>query len=213
MLKQILDGLKTSKTTLVAVSKTRSNEQILNLYNQGQRHFGENRVPELVDKYESLHKDIIWHAIGSLQTNKIKYIAPFISLIHSVDSYRLLKKINKEAIKNDRTIDVLLQIKIGTEEAKQGFEMDELLQLLEEKQSFTAFANVRITGMMGMASFTDNENQVAEEFKSLKVFYDLCQEKYFDADAFNILSMGMSGDYKMAVSQGATMVRIGSLLF
>ncbi len=213
MLKEIKEDLYSSQTTLVAVSKTRSQQQILELYDLGQRHFGENRVPELVEKHEALPKDIKWHAIGSLQTNKIKYIAPFISLIHSVDSYRLLDKINREALKNDRTIDVLLQIKIGMEEAKQGFKMDELKKLLKKEKSFEAFANVNIVGLMGMASFTNDKEQITAEFKSLKTYFDLCQKEFFNAKSFNTLSMGMSGDYKIAVSQGSTMVRIGSLLF
>lgn len=213
MLKEIKKDLYSSQTTLVAVSKTRSQQQILELYDLGQRDFGENRVPELVEKYEALPEDIKWHAIGSLQTNKIKYIAPFISLIHSVDSYRLLYKINREALKNDRTIDVLLQIKIGMEEAKQGFKMDELKKLLKKEKSFEAFANVNIVGLMGMASFTNDKEQITAEFKSLKTYFDLCQKEFFNAESFNTLSMGMSGDYKIAVSQGSTMVRIGSLLF
>lgn len=213
MFVKLKQELKQSDTTLVAVSKTRTNAQILELYNQGQRVYGENRIPELVEKYETLPKDIQWHAIGSLQTNKVKYIAPFISLIHSIDSVRLLEKVNSEAHKNERIIDVLLQVKIGTEEAKHGFTISQLKSILKEESSFDSYANVRIVGLMGMASFTSNTLQVENEFKSLKSFYDLCRKDYFDPTHFNILSMGMSGDYKTAIDQGSNMVRIGSLLF
>jgi len=213
MLAKIKEELSETNTSLVAVSKTRSNSQILDIYNQGHRLFGENRVPELVEKYESLPQDIQWHAIGTLQTNKVKYIAPFISLIHSVDSVKLLDKINSEAKKNDRVIDVLLQIKIGMEEAKHGFEMAFLEKELTSKNIGDAYANVQIVGLMGMASFVDDESQVSKEFSSLKTFFDTCQSKFFTPETFNTLSMGMSGDYKIAVVEGSTMVRIGSLLF
>jgi len=213
MFAKLKEELKQSDTTLVAVSKTRTNTQILELYNQGQRVFGENRIPELIEKHESLPKDIQWHAIGSLQTNKVKYIAQFITLIHSIDSLRLLEKVNSEALKNERIIDVLLQVKIGTEEAKHGFDINQLKRILKDESSFNSYANIRIVGLMGMASFTSNTQQIENEFKSLKSFYDLCRKDYFDPTYFNILSMGMSGDYRTAIDQGSNMVRIGSLLF
>jgi pyridoxal phosphate enzyme (YggS family) len=197
--------------TLIAVSKTKSNEQILEAYNAGQRDFGENRVQEIVPKYEALPKDIRWHLIGHLQTNKVKYIAPFVHLIHSVDSESLLAEINKQAAKNNRIIPVLLQIFIAQEETKFGFSFEEaasFLNSLPEKK----YPNIRIEGLMGMATNTENENQIRKEFHSLKNFFVDNQFKIQNSK-FKILSMGMSSDWKIAVEEGSTMIRVGSSIF
>ena len=200
-----------NKATLVAVSKTKPVEDILELYNLGQRDFGENYVQELVGKYEQLPKDIRWHYIGHLQSNKVKYIAPFVHLIHGVDSLSLLKEINKQALKNNRTIDCLLQIHIAKEETKFGLDSDELDAVLTGDLS--ALKNIRITGLMGMASFSTNMDLVRAEFNYLKSLFN----KYAQLSTFNFqpltLSMGMSSDYKIAIEEGSNMVRIGSLLF
>jgi PLP dependent protein len=194
--------------TLVAVSKTKPAEDILELYNLGQRHFGENYVQELLDKQEELPKDIHWHFIGHLQTNKVKYIVPFVHLIHGVDSEKLLKEINKQAAKINRTVDVLLQVHIAEEETKFGMNEGEVANVLMNE-----FANVRICGLMGMASFSNDLEQVRQEFKRLKLIYDRFSKSQTSVSAFQILSMGMSGDYKIAVEEGSNLVRIGSLLF
>ncbi len=212
--KRIREELDSKNVTLVAVSKTKSAEDILELYHLGQRDFGENYVQELNGKYEQLPKDIRWHFIGHLQSNKVKYIAPFISLIHSVDSQKLLKEINKEARKNDRVIDCLLQIYIAKEETKFGLDEKELHELLGTNYTdLENFENVKIRGLMGMASFSNDMEKVKEEFRFLKTLFD----KYSKADnqntAFEILSMGMSADHKVGIEEGSTMVRIGSLLF
>jgi len=200
-------------TKLVAVSKTKPNENIMEAYNAGQRLFGENKVQELVEKYETLPKDIEWHFIGHLQSNKVKYIAPFVSLIHGVDSFKLLKTINKEAKKNDRVIDCLLQFHIAQESTKFGLDEEEADVLLNDKQ-FKEFENIRIAGVMGMATYTDNFDQVRNEFRSLKNIFDRLKEKYFAGDnSFKEISMGMSGDYKVAIEEGSTLVRIGSSIF
>lgn len=190
---------------LVAVSKTKSNELIIEAYGAGQRIFGENKVQELVEKEESLPKDIEWHMIGHLQTNKVKYIAPFVSLIHAVDSKKLIKEINKRAKQNNRVIPCLLQIHIAQEESKFGLDKEGVIEILK-----TDFPNVSIVGLMGMATFTDNKNQVREEFKYLKDIYDELKESQPN---FSILSMGMSGDYSVAIEEGSNMVRIGSSIF
>lgn len=213
MLDQILTELQPTCTQLVAVSKTKPQEQLLAMYQQGQRIFGENRVQELTDKYEALPKDIQWHFIGHLQTNKVKYIAPFVSLIHSVDSLKLLKEINKQGQRNDRIIDVLLQFHIAEEESKFGLDLEEAKELLTS-DVYTEMKNVRIIGIMGMATFTDNKHQVRQEFRNLKSIFTTLQNQYFSgATSFKEISMGMSGDYVMAIEEGSTMVRIGSLLF
>ena len=200
-------------TKLVAVSKTKPNEDIMEAYNAGQRLFGENKVQELVEKYETLPKDIEWHFIGHLQSNKVKYIAPFVSLIHGVDSFKLLKTINKEAKKNDRVIDCLLQFHIAQESTKFGLDEEEADVLLNDEQ-FKEFENIRIAGVMGMATYTDNFDQVRNEFRSLKNIFDRLKEKYFAGDnSFKEISMGMSGDYKVAIEEGSTLVRIGSSIF
>ncbi len=213
MRKTVLAKLAPTSTTLVAVSKTKPVSQIQAMYDEGQRIFGENRVQELVEKYEALPKDIDWHLIGTLQTNKVKYIAPFVAMIHSVDSLKLLKEIDKQATKNQRVISVLLQFKIGEEFTKQGMDMEDAIALLESTE-FKAMQQVEIAGVMGMASFTDNEAQVREEFSILKHIFEQLKNQYFyDKTTFKEVSMGMSGDYEIAVDEGSTMVRIGSLIF
>ena len=202
------------KAILVAVSKTKPVEDILELYNLGHRDFGENYVQELTEKYEHLPKDIRWHFIGHLQSNKVKYIAPFIHLIHGVDSPGLLKEINKQALKNNRTIDCLLQVYIAKEETKFGFNEHELFELLDTSTgSVHELKNIRITGLMGMASFSDDMNLVRTEFKYLKKLFDLYASLPIANCQLSIISMGMSADYKIALEEGSNMVRIGSLLF
>lgn len=213
----ILELIKTRteshNATLVAVSKTKPNVDILELYNQNQRHFGENRVQELVDKYESLPKDIYWHQIGHLQKNKVKYIAPFVHLIHAVDSWELITTIQKEAAKNNRIISILLQVKIAEEESKFGLSLSEL-EVIIHKLTNDPLANILVCGLMGMASFTDNHDQVKEEFTLLKTTFDRIKTIYFpENESFKEISMGMSGDYLLALECGSTMVRVGSLLF
>lgn len=199
--------------TLVAISKTHPPEIVMEAYNAGQRIFGENKVQELLSKYEVMPKDISWHLVGHLQTNKVKYIAPFISLIHSVDSLKLLKEINKEAIKNNRIINVLLQVHIAEEETKFGLSNDEIISILESEQ-YRSFENIRVTGLMGMGTFTDNHNQVRKEFKGLKTLFMEIKRNFFsESIAFNTLSMGMSGDYQIAIEEGSTMIRVGSSIF
>jgi pyridoxal phosphate enzyme (YggS family) len=195
--------------TLLAVSKTKPNEAILEAYNVGHRIFGENKVQELTDKYEALPKDIEWHMIGHLQSNKVKYIAPFISLIHGVDSFKLLQEINKRAEQNNRVIDCLLQIHIAEEDSKFGFDEKEVLELLASEE-FKSLQNVTVIGLMGMATFTDNEDQIRKEFTGLKQLFDKLQTSNFKLQT---LSMGMSGDYQLAIECGSTMVRVGSSIF
>lgn len=211
----IIQELKLLHTTLVAVSKTKPIEAIQALYDLGQRDFGENYVQELVDKHAALPQDIRWHYIGHLQTNKVKYIAAFVHLIHAVDSFKLMEEINKQGAKNNRVIDVLLQMHIAQEDTKYGMDNHEILTLLEYYEAQKDdLQNVRICGLMGMASFTDNEQQLRREFQQLKNFFDfLKQSNFLFQDYFNTLSMGMSSDYKIAIEEGSTMVRIGSLLF
>ncbi len=194
-------------TTLVAVSKTKPVSDIQILYNAGQLEFGENKVQELVEKHEVLPKDIKWHLIGHLQKNKVKYIAPFVHLIHSVDSESLLKEINKQALKSERIISCLLQIRIAAEETKFGMGQEEAQRILATYESNFPF--VKIVGLMGMATFTDDEDQIKKEFRSLKIFY----EKFKTTYGFTTLSMGMSGDYKIAIEEGSNMVRVGSSIF
>ena len=191
--------------TLVAVSKTKQNSAILEAYQIGQRIFGENKVQELVQKAEELPKDINWHMIGHLQTNKVKFIAPFVSLIHAIDSVKLLKEINKRAKQNNRVIDCLLQVHIATESTKFGFDLPEINEVINNTKEFQY---IRIVGLMGMATFTDNKQQVLQEFNSLKVVFDTLKNEHI-----TILSMGMSGDYQLAIEQGSTMVRVGSAIF
>jgi PLP dependent protein len=201
--------LSERNVTLVAVSKTKPVEDILELYDLGQRDFGENYVQELVDKAEQLPKDIRWHFIGHLQSNKVKYIAPFVHLIHGVDSLKLLKEINKQAEKNNRVIDCLLQVHIAQEETKFGFDEHELNDLFNNL-TIEPLNNIKTCGLMGMASFTDYMNKVRNEFRHLKNIFDKLTIHH---SLFTILSMGMSSDYKIAIEEGSNMVRIGSLLF
>ncbi|QBR13090.1 YggS family pyridoxal phosphate-dependent enzyme [Sphingobacterium sp. CZ-2] len=198
---------------LVAISKTKPNEDILEAYEAGQRLFGENQVQEMLAKYEELPKDIEWHLVGHLQTNKVKYIAPFVSLIHSVDSLKVLAEINKQALKNNRVIDCLLQVFIADEDTKFGLDHAELIELLRSEE-FQEFKNIRIRGLMGIATNTENEKIIKEEFYELKIFFDGIKTTYFRKEvSFDILSMGMSSDYKIAIEQGANMVRLGSTIF
>lgn len=198
--------------TLVAVSKTKPNEDIMEAYNAGQRIFGENKVQEMTDKYEALPKDIAWHMIGHVQSNKIKYMAPFVSLIHGVDRMKLLKEINKQGEKNDRVINCLLQIKIAEEDSKFGMTADKAEEILNS-DALANYKFVNIKGVMGMATFTDDETQIRKEFSYLKTTFD----KLKNYKSFNVnletISMGMSGDYKIAIDSGSNMVRIGSSIF
>ncbi len=199
--------------SLIAVSKTKPASDIQTLYDAGQRAFGENKVQELVEKYEVLPKDIEWHLIGHLQSNKVKYIAPFVHLIHGVDSFKLLKEINKEGVKCNRIIPCLLQFHIAQEETKFGFSFEEAQEMLESNE-FVELQHVAIHGVMGMASFTEDENQIHEEFQTLHNYFQLIKSHYFKFyPEFKELSMGMSGDYKIAMEEGSTMVRVGSTIF
>jgi PLP dependent protein len=204
----IKTALDAQQVTLVAVSKTKPAEDIQALYNLGHRHFGENYVQELVSKQEALPKDICWHFIGHLQSNKVKYIAPFVHLVHGMDSAGLLKEINKQAQKNNRIINCLLQIHIAREETKFGLDENECAAILKE-----TYSNVNIGGLMGMASFSDDMELVKQEFAGLKTLFDSIRSNHPELLHFNTLSMGMSGDYTIAIAQGSNMVRIGSLLF
>lgn len=206
---QLFSELFKDNVTLVAVSKTKPAEDILELYQLGHRDFGENYVKELVTKAEQLPKDIRWHYIGHLQSNKVKYIAPFLNLIHGVDSLKLLKEINKQGEKNNRIINCLLQVHIAQEETKFGFDEQELNDLLKNLAS-ESLINIRICGLMGMASFTDDNNKIRNEFKRLKSIYDKLSTLNFQ---LSTLSMGMSSDYKIAIEEGSNMVRVGSLIF
>jgi pyridoxal phosphate enzyme (YggS family) len=209
--KEVTTYLQLNKVQLIAVSKTKPNEAILDLHQLGQKDFGENYVQELVDKAEALPKDIHWHFIGHLQSNKVKYIAPFVYLIHGVDSEKLLIEINKQAQKHNRIIDVLLQMHIASEETKFGFDELTLLELIQSGR-LSNYSNIRLRGLMGMASFSDDTVLIQNEFSSLKHTYNKA-EALLHTSHFDQLSMGMSSDYKLAIEQGSTMVRIGSLLF
>lgn len=207
----LLNEIKSSNTTLVAVSKTKPAEDIQALYDLGQKDFGENYVQELVDKQAQLPTDIHWHFIGHLQSNKVKYIAPFVHLIHSVDSFGLLKEINKQAAKRNRIIHCLLQVHIAQEETKFGFDEKELYELINTKgNELLELKNIQVVGLMGMASFTDDTEKVRSEFKFLKSLFDKFEIRN---SKLEILSMGMSADYKIAIEEGSTMIRVGSLLF
>jgi pyridoxal phosphate enzyme (YggS family) len=202
-----------SGVILLAVSKTKPPEDLQQAYDAGQRVFGENQVQEMVEKYELLPKDIEWHLIGHLQSNKVKYIAPFISMIQSVDSIKLLQEINKHALKHGRVIDCLLQIYIADEETKYGLGFDEAIELLRSDE-FAELKNIRIRGLMGIATNTDKEKQVAEEYYELDMFFKGVKQSFFrKEDSFDTLSMGMSSDYKIAIEKGSTMVRLGSTIF
>ncbi|MBF02829.1 MAG: YggS family pyridoxal phosphate-dependent enzyme [Flavobacterium sp.] len=210
------------QVTLVAVSKTKPISDIMEAYEAGQRIFGENKIQEMTEKYEQMPKDIEWHMIGHVQTNKVKYMAPFVSLIHGVDSLKLLKEIDKQAAKNNRVIPCLLQMHIAEEETKFGLdetELNDILNLLlnAAKSNNPSFKNIKVVGLMGMATFTENQNQIQKEFQHLKTLFDTTKKHFgsvtCDTIDLNILSMGMSGDYELAISCGSTMVRIGSSIF
>ena len=208
-----LSGFPHAHVTVVAVSKTKTPEQIMQVYHKGHRDFGENKVQELLTKYETLPKDIRWHMIGHLQRNKVRQIAPFIHLIHSVDNEPLLETIEKEAARNNRTIQVLLQVKIAEEETKFGMDEDTLHKMLGRYVS-NEFPHVMICGLMGIGSFTDNADQVNREFSALHDLFIEAREVYLSrAYYFKELSMGMSGDFEMAIENGATIIRIGTLIF
>lgn len=214
----IKDNLKNIKSTLpkyvtlVAVSKTKPISDLFEAYNAGQRVFGENKIQEMAAKYDALPKDIAWHMIGHVQKNKVKYMAPFVSLIHGVENLKLLEEINKQALKHDRIIDCLLQIKIASEDSKFGMTPEDASILLQSKD-FSELKNIRVIGLMGMATFTEDENQIKEEFQLLKQTFDTLKP----LESFNfkpeIISMGMSGDYQLAIACGSTMIRVGSSIF
>jgi PLP dependent protein len=214
--KDILENIKTSfgssNCKLIAVSKTYPPESILEAYNAGQRLFGENKVQELVQKHEVLPKDIEWHLIGHLQRNKVKYIAPFVHMIHSVDSFKLLEEINKEGLKNNRTINCLLQVYIADEETKFGLSFEEVENILNSEE-LEKLKNIKIKGFMGMATNTDDHLKIKNEFKSLKNLFKIYTSFKKENVDIEELSMGMSSDYKMALEEGSTMVRIGSAIF
>lgn len=195
--------------TLVAVSKTKPNAAILEAYNAGQRIFGENKIQEMAAKYDELPKDIQWHMIGHLQSNKVKYMAHFVDLIHGVDSYKTLKEINKQAKKHDRVIKCLLQARIAKEETKFGLSFTDIDQIITS-EALSELKNIQITGLMGMATFTEDQEQLKEEFSSLKVLFDKLS---LSNQSLKTLSMGMSGDYQLAIKNGSTMVRVGSAIF
>ncbi len=195
--------------TLVAVSKTKPISDLMEAYDAGQRVFGENKIQEMTEKWEELPKDIHWHMIGHVQRNKVKYMAEYVALIHGVDSLKLLKEIDKQAKKYDRVISCLLQVHIAEEDTKFGFDEEELLALTQDLE-FNQLENVRVTGLMGMATFTDDKDQIRREFKTLKKLFETLKTKISSMDT---LSMGMSGDYEIAIEEGSTMVRIGSSIF
>jgi len=208
VLKSIPENVK-----LIAVSKTKPQDAIIEAYEGGYKVFGENKPQELKQKHEALPKDIEWHFIGHLQTNKVKYIAGFVQLIHAVDSIKLLQEINKQALKHDRVINCLLQFHIAQEESKFGYNLSEVKEMLNS-EAFMNLKGINIVGVMGMATFTDNQDQVRSEFKQLKTNYDVLKSEFFqDKTDFTEVSMGMSGDYELAVEEGSTMVRVGSSIF
>lgn len=211
-LKEVLTSLP-AQVKLVAVSKFHPNESIEQAYRAGQRIFGESKVQELTGKYETLPKDIEWHFIGHLQTNKVKYIAPYIAMIHAVDSYKLLAEIDKQAAKNGRVIPCLLEIHIAQEESKYGFTFQECREMLEAGE-WKNLTHICIAGLMGMATFTEDETEIKKEFDSLKQFFNKIKQNYFaDRDTFREISMGMSHDYPLAIEAGSTLVRVGSKIF
>ena len=195
--------------TLVAVSKTKPVSDLQEAYDAGQRFFGENKIQEMVEKYDVLPKDISWHMIGHLQSNKVKYMAHFVDLIHGVDKFSTLKEIDKQAKKHNRVINCLLQLKIAEEDSKFGFSKEEILNILNS-DDYSSLQNINVVGLMGMASFVEDENQIKQEFSSLKIFYE---ELKPTQPQFNTISMGMSGDYELAIEQGSNMVRVGSAIF
>lgn len=210
-----LNNIKTQlpeHVTLVAVSKTKPVSDLMEAYHAGQRIFGENKIQEMVEKYEQMPKDIQWHMIGHVQRNKVKYMASFVSLIHGVDNFKLLKEINKQAIKHDRIINCLLQIKIASEESKFGMTAQEANDILNSDE-FSELENIKVVGLMGMATFTEDKNQLKTEFNFLKQTFNSLKETNTDNCELKTISMGMSGDYKLAIDCGSTMIRVGSNIF
>lgn len=201
-----------SHVSLVAVSKTKPISSLMEAYDAGQRIFGENKIQEMTEKWEQMPKDIEWHMIGHVQTNKVKYMAEYVSLIHGVDSLKLLQEINKQAAKHNRVIDCLLQMYIAEEESKFGLDEKELEDILQSDE-FKSLQNIKVTGLMGMATFTDSQTQIQKEFLKLKTIFDIYQKPTTNNQQLTTLSMGMSGDYKLAIESGSTMVRIGSSIF
>ncbi|MDB4402434.1 YggS family pyridoxal phosphate-dependent enzyme [Algibacter sp.] len=214
----IQENLKTIKSsipehvTLVAVSKTKPVSDLMEAYNAGQRVFGENKIQEMAEKYEEMPKDIKWHMIGHVQRNKVKYMASFVSLIHGVDNFKLLKEIDKQAKKHDRVIDCLLQIKIASEDSKFGMSFEDASKFTQSK-IISELKNIRVTGVMGMATFTDDKSQIKNEFNRLKFTFDALKALQTENCKLQIISMGMSGDYKLAIDCGSTMIRVGSSIF
>ena len=197
---------------LVAVSKTKPVKDLMEAYDEGQRIFGENKIQEMEDKFNEMPKDIQWHMIGHVQTNKVKFMAPFVSLIHGVDSFKLLKEIDKQALKNNRVIDCLLQMHIAEEETKFGLDLEELEEILNQIKD-EKFKNIKVIGLMGMATFTENQDQIKKEFLQLKSIFNTHKSLKTENFQLTTLSMGMSGDYQLAIECGSTMVRIGSSIF
>lgn len=198
--------------TLVAVSKTKPVKDLMEAYDEGQRIFGENKIQEMSEKFEEMLKDIQWHMIGHVQTNKVKFMAPFVSLIHGVDSLKLVQEIDKQALKNNRVIDCLLQMHIAEEETKFGLDLEELNEILNQIKD-EKFKNIKVIGLMGMATFTENQDQIKKEFLQLKSIFDTHKSLKTENFQLTTLSMGMSGDYQLAIECGSTMVRIGSSIF
>lgn len=214
-IKENLNKIKSTlpeHVTLVAVSKTKPVSDLMEAYDAGQRIFGENKIQEMAEKHEVMPKDIEWHMIGHVQRNKVKYMAPFVSLIHGVDNYKLLKEINKQAQKNDRIIDCLFQIKIAEEDSKFGMSAKEASEIIQS-EDFSELKNIRITGVMGMATFTDDQNQIEKEFKLLKSTFEALKKLDSENCKLKTISMGMSGDFKLAIECGSTMIRVGSSIF
>jgi len=210
---EIIQNTLPASVSLIAVSKTKPVSDLSIAYKAGQRHFGENKVQELTEKSEQLPKDIHWHMIGHLQSNKVKYIAPFVHLIHTVDSLKLLIEINKQAQKNDRVISCLLQFYIAQEETKFGLNLEEAEELLTSNE-FLSLKNIQIAGVMGMASFVDDQDQIRKEFQHLKSIFEAIKNEHFKTNLdFKEISMGMSGDYKIAIEEGSTLIRVGSSIF
>ncbi|WP_299014146.1 YggS family pyridoxal phosphate-dependent enzyme [uncultured Polaribacter sp.] len=216
MIKENLENIKSQipdNVTLVAVSKTKPVADLQEAYNAGQRVFGENKIQEMVDKYDALPKDIKWHMIGHLQSNKVKYMAHFVDLIHGIDKFSTLKEINKQAKKHNRVINCLLQVKIAKEDTKFGLSFSDIEEILNSPE-FTSLENIKVVGFMGMATFTNNQKQLQEEFSSLKTFFDKHKALPDTANCkLKTLSMGMSGDFKLAIKEGSTMIRVGSSIF
>ena len=214
-IKRNLSNIKSTlpqHVTLVAVSKTKPVSDLMEAYNSGQRIFGENKIQEMVEKQELMPKDIEWHMIGHVQRNKVKYMASFVSLIHGVDNLKLLKEINKQALKHDRVINCLLQVKIAEEDSKFGLSSKSIAEIIKSTE-LEALKNIKIVGLMGMATFTDNKEQLNSEFSYLKEIFELYKNNISDNFKLETLSMGMSGDYQLAIACGSTMVRVGSSIF